>query len=364
MYAPLLTRRLPALFGLLGATAALSGCNLVVMKPHGDIAQQQADLIVTSTLLMLLIIVPVILLTLFFAWRYRASNTSATYDPDWDHSTRLELLIWGAPLLIILVLGTITWITTHKLDPYRPLDRIDAQRAVPADVKPLVVEVVALDWKWLFLYPEQGIATVNELAAPVDRPIEFKITASTVMNAFYIPDLAGMVYAMPGMETKLHAVINKAGVYQGLSANYSGGGFSDMRFKFHGLSNEDFDRWVADNKKTGQTLDRAGYLSLEQPSHREPVRHYATVASDLYDAILNRCVDRSKMCMNQMMAIDARGGLGKGSVSGLTKQAWHTADGAPQERIVVASLCTPANPTGKALTVVPAQATAERPALN
>ncbi|MDE2592734.1 MAG: ubiquinol oxidase subunit II [Burkholderiales bacterium] len=355
-----LTRRILPLLGLIGLAAALSGCNWVVMKPHGDIAQQQADLIVTSTLLMLLIIVPVIVLTLFFAWRYRESNTEATYTPEWDHSTRLELMIWGAPLLIIIVLGAITWISTHKLDPYRPLDRIDAQRTVPADVKPLVVEVVALDWKWLFVYPEQGMATVNELAAPVDRPIEFKITASTVMNAFYIPELAGMVYAMPGMETKLHAVINKAGVYQGLSANYSGGGFSDMRFKFHGLSPEDFERWVASNKADGLKLDRAGYLKLEQPSQRDGVRRYASVDADLYGAILNRCVDASKMCMNQMMAIDARGGLGKGGVSGLTQQSWRTADGM-QQRTVVASLCTPVNPTGKALAMTPAAAVVAQP---
>ncbi len=347
MYPSRPSRRPLAHLGLLGATAALSGCNFVVMKPHGDIARQQADLIVTSTLLMLLIIVPVIVLTLFFAWRYRASNTSATYTPDWDHSTRLELMIWGAPLLIIIALGAITWISTHKLDPYRPLDRIDAERAVPADVKPLVVEVVALDWKWLFIYPEQGIATLNELAAPVDRPIQFKITGSSVMNAFYIPELAGMIYAMPGMETKLHAVINKPGVYQGMSANYSGGGFSDMRFKFHGLSNEDFERWVASNKAEGQPLDRAGFLKLEQPSSRDGVRRYASVDAALYDAILNRCVDASKMCLNQMAAIDARGGLGKGSVSGLTKQTWRTADGL-QERIVVAAQCTPVNTRGTA----------------
>jgi cytochrome o ubiquinol oxidase subunit 2 len=335
-------RKIPRRLGVWCAALALSGCKLSVMQPHGDIAQQQADLIVTSTLLMLIIIVPVIALTLFFAWRYRASNTAATYTPEWDHSTRLELLIWGAPLLIILVLGAITWISTHKLDPYRPLDRIDAQRALPTGVKPLVVEVVALDWKWLFVYPEQGIATINELAAPVDRPIEFKITASSVMNAFYIPDLAGMVYAMPGMQTQLHAVINKPGVYQGMSANYSGGGFSDMRFKFHGLSADDFERWVASNKAEGQVLDRAAYLLLEQPSQRDGVRRYASVDAGLYGAVLNRCVDESKMCQNQMAAIDASGGQGKGGVSGLSRQAWYSQAG-PQQRTVVAALCTPAN---------------------
>ena len=165
---------LKPLRGLLPLAAVLlTGCNTVVMNPSGDIASQQAHLIVVSTLLMLLIIVPVIVLTLVFAWRYRQSNKSATYEPDWDHSTQLELVIWGAPLLIIIALGLLTWISTHTLDPYRPLHRLDAQREMPSDIKPLTVEVVALDWKWLFIYPEQGIATVNELAAPVDVPIQF-----------------------------------------------------------------------------------------------------------------------------------------------------------------------------------------------
>jgi cytochrome o ubiquinol oxidase subunit 2 len=332
-----------ARWGLLVAALPLAACNAVVMKPSGDIAAQQAQLVVTSTLLMLLIIVPVIVLTLLFAWRYRQSNTEATYTPDWDHSTKLELLIWGAPLLIIIALGAITWISTHKLDPYRPLDRIDAERSIPAGMQPLEVEVVALDWKWLFIYPEQGIATVNELAAPVDRPIRFKITASTVMNSFYIPALAGQIYAMPGMETKLHAVINKAGVFDGFSANYSGAGFSHMRFKFHGLNDADFAAWVARNKAEGQTLDRASYTALEKPSEREPVRRYGNVDKALYDAILNRCVDTNKMCMGQMMAIDAAGGLGKGSVAGVASKAWRESD---QTMSYVASLCTPDNPTG------------------
>lgn len=298
-------RLLPAL-----ALSLLAGCNTLVLNPPGDVAAQQGDLIIVSTVLMLLIIVPVIGLTLFFAWRYRASNKSATYKPDWDHSTQLELLIWAAPLLIIIVLGAITWVSTHTLDPYRPLQRVAAGKPVPADVKPLVVEVVALDWKWLFLYPEQNIATVNELAAPIDRPIQFKITASTVMNSFYIPALAGQIYAMPGMETQLHAVMNSTGSYEGFSANYSGAGFSGMRFRFHGLDQAGFERWVEQNRASGKTLERADYLELERPTAKEPVRRYGAVAPGLYKAILNRCVDASQMCMDEMMMIDASGGLG------------------------------------------------------
>ncbi|RQO51310.1 ubiquinol oxidase subunit II [Variovorax sp. KBW07] len=321
----------------------LAGCNTVLMNPSGDIANQQGRLIVVSTILMLIIIIPVIALTIFFAWRYRQSNKEATYSPDWDHSTQLELAIWAAPLLIIIALGAITWISTHTLDPYQPLRRLDAQRAIPADTKPLVVEVVALDWKWLFIYPEQGIATVNELAAPVDRPIEFRITASSVMNSFFIPALAGQIYAMPGMQTKLNAVINKPGEFEGFSANYSGAGFSGMRFKFHGLTNEGFDQWIA-KVKTGKEgeLTREQYKKLEVPSEREPVRHYATVDPSLYDAILNLCVDRNKMCMKEMMAIDADGGMGKpGAFNVATKQAWETDTlvDSPKRKYVTA-MCT------------------------
>ncbi|MDI7862155.1 ubiquinol oxidase subunit II [Rhizobiaceae bacterium n13] len=283
------------------------------MAPSGDIAIQQRDLIIISTILMLLIIIPVIFLIFIFAWRYRQANTEATYDPDWHHSTGLEVVIWSAPLLIIIALGALTWISTHKLDPYRPLDRIDADQPIAADVKPLTVEVVALDWKWLFIYPDLGIATVNEIAAPVNVPITFKITASSVMNSLYIPALAGQIYAMPAMQTKLHAVINKAGEYEGFSANYSGDGFSHMRFKFHGVDQQGFDAWVAQVKSKGTALNRDAYLKLEKPSVREPVRFFATVDSDLYNAILNLCVRPGQMCVNEMMHIDMTGGAGKDS---------------------------------------------------
>ena len=337
--------KLPQLRGptwLLALTAlgSLAGCSkAVVLNPAGDVAAQQGQMVITATLLMLIIIVPVIALTLLFAWKYRQGNTEAEYDPEWHHSTTLELVIWTVPLLIIIALGAITWIGTHKLDPYRPLDRIDAQRAVPADVKPLEVQVVAMDWKWLFFYPELGIATVNELAAPVDRPILFKLTATSTMNAFYVPDLAGMIYAMPGMQSQLHAVINKPGVYDGFSSNFSGDGFSHMRFKFHGLSNDEFAAWVERNKADGVALTKALYLDLEKPSERQPVRRFSSVAPGLFDAVVNRCVDGSKMCMGQMMAIDAAGGGGKGAIDGLASKPWSN----EQKRIFVAALCTPDN---------------------
>lgn len=301
-------------FALFPLVLMLGGCNFVVLNPAGDIAAQQRDLVVISTILMLLIIVPVMALTVFFAWRYRHSNKAARYEPDWDHSTQLELVIWAAPLLIIICLGALTWMGTHLLDPYRSLERIASGQPVTKSDKPLDVNVVALDWKWLFIYPELGIASVNELAAPVDRPINFRITSASVMNSFYIPALAGQIYAMAGMETKLHAVINEPGVYQGFSANYSGAGFSGMRFAFHGLTDRAFDQWVAKVKTGGGTLGRSEYLQLERPSENVPVRRFASVDPNLYKAILNMCVEPGKMCMSEMMAIDAKGGLGMAGV--------------------------------------------------
>ncbi|MCM2293226.1 ubiquinol oxidase subunit II [Allorhizobium sp. BGMRC 0089] len=306
-------------FLLLAPLLLLSGCNLVVMSPSGDIAMQQRNLIIFATVLMLIIIVPVILMVLFFAWRYRASNTSATYLPDWHHSTKIELVVWSAPIAIIIVLASATWIYTHKLDPYRPIDRIDAQTPLPAGVKPLEVDVVAMDWKWLFIYPELGVATVNELAAPLNVPIDFKITSQSVMNSFFIPALAGQIYAMPGMQTELHAVINKPGVFEGFSANYSGAGFSHMRFKFHGLSADDFKNWVAKVKNDGIALNRDTYLKLAKPSESDPVRYFAYTDKALFNDILNLCVEPGKMCMSQMMHIDSMGGAGKDSEGNVKK---------------------------------------------
>ncbi|MBJ7262820.1 MAG: ubiquinol oxidase subunit II [Burkholderiaceae bacterium] len=305
-------------FALFSFATLLTGCNAIVMSPSGYVAQQQSDLIVIATVLMLLIIVPVIFLVFLFAWKYRKS-ANARYEPDWDHSTLLELLIWAAPLLIIIALGAVTWTSTHLLDPYRPLDRIDAQREVSADTKPLVVEVVALDWKWLFIYPEQGIATVNEMAAPIDRPIQFKLTASSVMNSFYVPAMAGQIYAMAGMQTTLHGVVNHPGVYDGFSANYSGAGFSHMRFKFHALDNAGFTKWVNDSRAAGETLSREAYLQLEQPSERVAVRRFSAVAPNLFDLVVNRCVEEGRMCMGEMMAIDAAGGLGVPGIRNITR---------------------------------------------
>jgi cytochrome o ubiquinol oxidase subunit 2 len=345
---------------LLPLFALLGGCNLVVLDPSGAVAARQSALLIESTGLMLLIIVPVIALTLFFAWRYRESNTAATYEPDWDHSTQLELVIWGAPLLIIICLGAMTWMGTHLLDPFRPIGNTAAQQtniepnahaavAQPEANAHLEVDVVALDWKWLFIYPQYGIATVNQLAAPVDRTIDFHITSSSVMNSFSIPALAGQIYAMPGMETALYAVMNKTGTYDGFSANYSGAGFSGMHFPFVSLASDDFDKWVANAKANGGSLNRSDYLKLEQPSENEPARSYASVESDLFNAIVNECVEPGKMCLSQMAAIDDKGGLGLAGIHNVfpleyDKEARRGAFG-PQAGYV-ADLCDAQHPMG------------------
>jgi cytochrome o ubiquinol oxidase subunit 2 len=288
----------------------LAACQHAVLNPAGDIARQQRDLIYISTGLMLLIIVPVMVLIVVFAVRYRKDKGGGTYDPEFDHSTSLELVIWSAPLLIIVALGALTWSSTHLLDPFRPLDqkRTALEAAAPKE-QPLRVQVIALDWKWLFIYPDQGIATVNDLVLPVGRQVRFDITSTNMMNTFYAPTMAGMIYAMPGMQSTLHAVLDRPVDSTGYSGNYSGRGFSDMRFRIRGVSDQQFGAWVNQARASGQTLDAARYLQLARPSENVPPMLFASAAPDLYQRILERCVEPGKPCMSDVMARDmARGG--------------------------------------------------------
>lgn len=292
-----------------------------MLAPSGDVAVKLRDVLGITTVLILVIVLPVMAAIVLFAIRYNKSNTNpetrGEYDPHFSHSTQLELLIWAAPLTIIIWLGALTWVSTHKLDPYRPLDTETAGVAAGAD--PLVVQVVSMDWKWLFFYPQYGIATVNELAAPLDRPIAFRLTSTEVMNAFYVPTLAGMIYTMPGMETQLHAVINKPGKYKGMSSHYSGAGFSGMNFPFHGLDQAGFDAWVAKAKASGQALDRDRYRTLLQPSENDPAAYFTLADEALFHDILNRCVEPEKTCLDAMM-----------NMNGAEHEASAGSDGAPQ----------------------------------
>ncbi|MDG2533903.1 ubiquinol oxidase subunit II [Sphingomonas sp. HITSZ_GF] len=296
------TRRATRLFPLT-LPALLGGCDMVVMNPTGDVAVQQRDLILFSTGVMLLIIVPVLALTIWFAWKYRRGNPNKTYDPNFDHSTTLELIIWTCPLLIIIALSAVTWTSTHLLDPFRPLERIAPGKPIPAGTKPLEVQAVGMDWKWLFIYPDLGIATVNELALPVDQPVHFSITSTDQFNTFFAPTLAGMIYAMPTMKSELNAVLNKTGDSWGYSGNYTGHGYSDMRFKLRGVSKAEFDQWVA-GVKAGGKLDTAAYLELAKPSEKVPVMRFSTVQPELFDKIVNQCVAPGTRCMVDVMRDD------------------------------------------------------------
>ena len=298
------------LFWLVLCACLLSGCEFVVLNPSGDVAAQQGDLIIYATVLMLIVILPVMALTIFFAFKYRDSNEGTTYEPDWDHSVSLEIVIWSLPLAIIICLAGLTWVATHRLEPYDDLKRISETKAIDSDDKPLTVQVVSLDWKWLFIYPEYGIATVNEAAAIVDRPIEWKLTSSGVMNAFYIPHMAGMIYTMAGMETELNAVMNEPGTFKGFSANYSGLGFSHMDFEFHASEKAGFEAWVTKVKEKGSLLDRTKYTQLEKKSTNHEIEYFSLVEKELWDRIVNMCVAYDKLCQDDMIMVDALGGGG------------------------------------------------------
>ncbi|MGF6374761.1 MULTISPECIES: ubiquinol oxidase subunit II [unclassified Paraburkholderia] len=274
------TLRRPASFISASLMLLLSGCsNLDILNPKGSVGLAERDLIATSVWAMLIVVVPVILMTLFFAWRYRASNRNADYQPGWTHSTAVEVVVWTIPTLIILFLAVLTWRTTHELDPYRPLE---------SQVKPINVEVVALDWKWLFIYPDLGIASVNQLAIPVGTPVNFRITSDTVMNSFFIPQLGGQIYAMAGMQTRLHLIADHAGDYAGTSANFSGKGFSDMKFRTLASSPEDFNAWVAKVRASSDRLDMDRYHAVSEPSEKDPVRYFSTVDPKLFNNIIAR----------------------------------------------------------------------------
>ena len=268
----------------LAAASLLSGCKAALLEPAGQVAADEKHLIIVSTLLMLIVVIPVIFLTLYFAWKYRASNTSATYMPNWSYSHRIEAVVWVVPIAIILVLGVLTWKTTHELDPYKPLE---------SSVKPIEVQVVALDWKWLFIYPEQHIATVNEIHFPAGTPVNFKITSDTVMNVFFIPQLGSQIYAMAGMQTQVHLIADQPGVYDGLSTNFSGAGFPDMKFTATATSQADFDAWVAKVKASGNKLGLDNYGDLAKPSSKAPVKYFSTVEPVLFAAVLDKYMDKS-----------------------------------------------------------------------
>jgi cytochrome o ubiquinol oxidase subunit 2 len=252
-----------------------------VLDPQGPIGAAERLILLNATAIMLAIIVPVIVLTLLFAWWFRAGNTRAQYLPDFEYSGPIELVVWSIPALVIMFLGGMAWISSHDLDPPKP---------IVAQGPALEIQVVALDWKWLFIYPGQGVATVNQLVVPVGTPLSFRITSATVMNSFFVPQLGSQLYAMPGMVNRLVLLADKPGTFQGLSANYSGAGFSDMRFDVKAVSAADFQSWVAATKTAGDQLDPVAYGRLARPSKANKPEAFGNVPSGLFEAAIQQSV--------------------------------------------------------------------------
>jgi cytochrome o ubiquinol oxidase subunit 2 len=259
------------------AVAYLQGASIPVLQPKGWVGVRQKDLIITTTLLMLVVVIPVFILTSYISWKYRKENKNAPYDPDWDDNPVAEAVWWGLPFVIIAVLAVITWRSSHELDPFRPLD---------SSKKPVTIQVVALQWKWLFIYPEYKIAAVNYVCFPEQTPVEFQITADAPMNAFWIPQLGSQIYAMPGMQSKLHLIADSIGTYRGVSANLSGKGFSGMTFQAESVSEENFTLWVDSVRNKGTPLDITSYNVLVQPTERVPISYYAPADPTLFETII------------------------------------------------------------------------------
>ncbi|HEX6840203.1 MAG TPA: ubiquinol oxidase subunit II [Stellaceae bacterium] len=266
---------------VLSGAATLGGCSQGVLDPRGPIAAAERLLLINSTAIMLVVVIPVILATLAFAWWYRAANTRARRSPAEDYEGRIEFVVWSIPALIVILLSGVIWIGSHELDPRAP---------IPAKADPLRVDVVALDWKWLFIYPDQRVAAVNELVIPAGTPIQFRLTSATVMNSFFIPQLGSQVYTMGGMTTHLNLLADAPGEYPGFSAMFSGDGFSDMRFTAKSVPPGDFAAWVRQVRSTGSALDDAAYAALAKPSKAVPPATYRSVAPDFFERIIDQTV--------------------------------------------------------------------------
>jgi len=262
---------------MMGVSLLMASCNEGVLDPHGPVGKAERVILYDSTAIMLAVVVPVIVLTLVFAWWFRARNTRARYRPDWEYSGRIELVVWAIPAMVVILLGGISWVGSHDLDPKKPL---------PATATPIEIQVVSLDWKWLFIYPEQGIASVNRLVVPAGVPVHFQLTSATVMNSFFVPQLGSQIYTMAGMTTQLNLQADKPGSYFGLSAQFSGDGFSGMHFSYDAVGQSQFEDWLAKAKSQGPTLDLAGYTKLAQQSANVAPYTYRDVTQGLFAMVL------------------------------------------------------------------------------
>lgn len=289
----------------------LAGCQGGVLDPKGQVGIEEKQLIIVATLLMLLVVIPVIFMTLYFAWKYREGRDEI-YEPKWSHSTKIETIVWAIPIVIVIVLGVITWKSTHALDPYKPLEH---------EKEHINVQVVSMNWKWLFIYPDLGIASVNELRFPANVPVAFSISSEGTMNSFFIPQLGSQIYSMAGMVTKLHLIANEPGTFDGISSNYSGGGFTGMKFKAIATETEaDFDAWVEGVKAesiagsiNNGILDQASYEKLAEHDldahHHEPtpVQYYNSIKSSVFmDNVMKFMKDHGKVELLKGTVFDSK----------------------------------------------------------
>ena len=260
------------------------GRNIPLLNPKGEIANQEYDLLILTVGIGLCVIIPVFIMLFSIAWRYREGNKKAKYDPTFNDHKGFEALWWGIPIVIIIALSIITAITTHKLDPYRPLE---------STAKPVNVQVVAMQWKWLFIYPDEGVATVNYLNIPEDRPINLKITSDAPMNSFWIPSLTGQIYAMSGMTTKLHFMADEPGEYVSASTNITGKGYADMYFKTYSMPNSEYQSWVERSLESNQALDKDSYQELLDQKDKSDRKLYVLKDKSLYDMIVHKYMDKN-----------------------------------------------------------------------
>ncbi|MBW8813954.1 MAG: ubiquinol oxidase subunit II [Caulobacterales bacterium] len=263
------------------AAAGLGGCARGVLDPVGPVGADDSAIFFDALMVMLVIVIPTILLAFWMAWRYRASNPKAEYLPNWSYSGRIEAVVWSIPILTIMFIGGIIWIGSYRLDPFKPL---------PSKSPPLEVQVVALDWKWLFIYPQQGIATVNQLVVPAGTPVHFSITSASVFNVFFVPRLGSMIYAMPGMVSQLNLQADRPALLFGQSAQFSGDGFSDMQFQVRSVAPAEFQAWAQAARGAGPMLDPAAYAQLMRQSQRVSPVTYGGVDPQLFQAVATQAI--------------------------------------------------------------------------
>ncbi|WP_180114053.1 ubiquinol oxidase subunit II [Acinetobacter sp. YH12063] len=348
-----------AVLSLSAIAALLTGCggDMVLLNSKGPVAEGQSNLMLTAIYLMLLVVIPSALMALWFGWKYRASNKDADYKPTWAHSTAIEVVVWGIPVIIIGILAALTWWGSHEYDPYKPLK---------SEKAPLTVQVIAEQFKWIFIYPEQGIATVNEMRFPEKTPVSLRITSNFTMNSFFIPALGGQIYAMAGMQTHLNLLadeLSPAEGFRGFSSNYSGYGFSQMRFRAHSVTDTQFAEWISAVKAGNGTsvnpqavqktvLDQAEFQTLKDgdrskhqiealvarattpeekakaeamkpyPTKPHPVTYYSSVEPKLFESVINKYMsnyhgaDHTATVGHEAAASEAHAGVEHATVAG------------------------------------------------